>query len=83
MSVRDGVDPQDVPETETDKVPAGYFVLEYAAVHGDRAGLGGVLGPIPKPRPGYVLLSCGTGIYIDFRNDGEKWRISDVRYKEC
>ena len=40
MSVRDGVDPQDVPETETDKVPAGYFVLDTRRSTATAPGLG-------------------------------------------
>ena len=82
-AVCDTVDRKDVPETVGYSLPDGYFLVEYAVVDGSVARVTGVLGPVPKPRPGFVMLGCGTGYYIDLTVDGATWKITKVLYREC
>jgi hypothetical protein len=81
-AMRRGVAREEVPETVENLVPAGYFLLKEAEVRGDRARIGGVLGPIPQPKP---LLSNGCGIeyYIDLRAKGMSWEIVHVQLRAC
>jgi hypothetical protein len=77
------VERKDVPETTGFSLPSGYFLLEYAAIDGYLARVAGVLGPVPKPKPGVIMLACGTGYYIDLRVDGTSWTITNVMLREC
>ena len=82
-AVCDTIERKDVPETQDFSLPGGYFRLEDAAIDGDLARVAGVLGPVPKPKPGVIMLACGTGYYIDLRVDGTSWKITSVMYREC
>jgi hypothetical protein len=77
------VERKDVQDTKVFSPPSGYFLVEYAVIEGRLARVAGVLGPVPKPRPGVVMLACGTGYYIDLSIDGTSWKITNVMLREC
>jgi len=82
-AIRSGVAREEVPETIENVVPAGCFLLKEAEVRGDRARIGGVLGPIPSPRPGLVMMNCGTRYHVDLRAKGMSWEIVRVTLEAC
>jgi len=58
-----------------DQLPAGYARLDTLKVTGDTADVRLWLGPIPKPQPGVLLLSCGTGYTFRLQRQNGVWRI--------
>jgi hypothetical protein len=77
------VERKDVRDTKEFSLPGGFFLVEYAVIEGHLTRVAGVLGPVPKPKPGVIMLACGTGYYIDLSVDGTSWTITNVMLREC
>jgi hypothetical protein len=83
-ALRPVVEMKDVPQTAEATLPAGYVELRRAEVHGDTASVTFWRGPVPKPRPGVMLLSCGTGTTLLFKRDASgAWQPNGMSVSVC
>jgi hypothetical protein len=73
-----------LPNGEEESLPRGYLRLDTVDVHGDQANLAFWTGPVPKAKPGTVLLDCGTGYtYQLTRGAGGKWKVANAGMSQC
>jgi hypothetical protein len=72
-----------VPETEELSLPEGYFVVKTFDLQAGRGTLSGLLGPVPKPRPGVPLLACGTTYRIALSKVSGEWKANIVGITVC
>ena len=61
----------------------GQLLLQSAVVGPNVATISGRLGPVPRPRSGEVLLSCGTGLTVVFEKVGADWQQRELQTLEC
>ena len=64
-------------------LPAGYVELRRVEIAGNDARVTLWRGPIPKAKPGEVLLSCGTGTTYTYRRDAGGWWKRTERRSRC
>jgi hypothetical protein len=60
----------------------GSFRLDEIDIRTDSAYISGVLGPIPKPKPG-IMLACGTEYKTWLKRDGSGWRVLGSSITVC
>jgi hypothetical protein len=78
------LDPDAVPQTAEATFPAGYLRIDSATLSGDEARVRLWKGPIPKAKPGVVLMDCGTGLSFQLkRGSGGIWTISSRGITLC
>jgi hypothetical protein len=78
------IDLADVPQTAEATFPAGYLRIDSATLSGDEARVRLWKGPIPKAKPGVVLMDCGTGLSFQLkRGSGGIWTISSRGITLC
>jgi hypothetical protein len=63
----------EIVETKEYSLPQGYLVLKSAKIDGDTAVVTVLAGPVPKPTPGVITLSCGTTTKMTFTRKDGKW----------
>jgi hypothetical protein len=73
----------DVVETKEFSLPRGHVVLKSAKIDGDTAEVTVLVGPVPKPQPGVLLLACGTTTTILFTRKDGKWEPGMRRVTVC
>jgi hypothetical protein len=73
----------DVPRSEEDELPTGYFVLETVRIAGDEAIFAGRLGPVPRRRPGLMIDNCGTGFRISMNRREGRWVVGPMEIEKC
>ncbi|HWS71405.1 MAG TPA: hypothetical protein VN605_04795, partial [Thermoanaerobaculia bacterium] len=61
------------PWSDTVSLPADYARLDQLAIDGDKATAKVWLGPVEKPKPGVMSMSCGTGMTIYFERRNGAW----------
>ena len=72
------------PTAETESLPEGYARLDRAEIEGDTATVTFWYGPIPKPRPGELLMACGSGhTYIFKRDETGSWTLANQSVTVC
>jgi hypothetical protein len=65
-------------------LPAGYARLDALDVNGDKATVRLWTGPIPKPLPGVINMSCGTGHTFNLTRDTNGvWKITSRGLTVC
>ena len=65
-------------------LPAGYARLERVEISGNTAVVTLWYGPIPKPEPGQILLSCGTGYTYNLERDANgEWQVKTFGVAAC
>ena len=70
--------------TDAPELPAGYARLDALDVSGDKATVRLWTGPIPKPPPGVISMSCGTGHIFNLTRDANGvWRITSRGIVQC
>lgn len=70
------------PDSEN-SLAAGEFRIDEIDMRSDSAHIAGVLGPIPKRKPGVILLACGTGYKLWVGREGSGWRVLDASLLVC
>lgn len=74
----------EVPENEDQSLPEKHLLLDEVRVDQDQARFRAVLGPVPKPRPGQILLACGTRYFLTLRRNEEGvWDVAETAMAEC
>jgi hypothetical protein len=67
-----------------EELPQGYLRLTEATWEGNQATVRVTTGPIPKPAPGALNLSCGTTRSYRLQRDGDgKWTIVSRGISTC
>lgn len=66
-----------------ESLAAGEFRIDEIDMRSDSAHIAGVLGPIPKPKPGMIMLACGTEYKLWLGRDGLGWRVLDASLTVC
>src|SRR5207253_9101567 len=61
------------PSSDTVSLPPDYARLDQFTVDGDQASVKVWLGPVEKPQPGVMSMSCGTGMTINFERRNGQW----------
>ncbi|HEY0594018.1 MAG TPA: hypothetical protein VGF40_19765 [Thermoanaerobaculia bacterium] len=74
---------REVIETETESFPARHLLLDRLEVHGDRASVSALLGPVPKAKEGEILLACGTRYSFTMRREGSAWKVGMMSVAIC
>jgi hypothetical protein len=70
--------------TDAPELPAGYARLDALEVNGDKATVRLWTGPIPKPQPGVINMSCGTGHTFNLTRDvNGVWKITSRGLTVC
>jgi hypothetical protein len=83
-SRRTVIDPDAVTQTAEDSLPPGYLRLDSVTVAGDEARVQLWSGPIVRPKPGEMLLSCGTGLRFQLKRETDgTWTISSRGITVC
>jgi hypothetical protein len=78
------LDSDAVPQTAEATFPAGYLRIDSATLSGDEARVRLWKGPIPKAKPGVLLMDCGTGLNFQLkRGSGGIWTISSRGITLC
>jgi hypothetical protein len=78
------IDRADVPQTSVAMMPGGYLRIDSATISGDEVRVRLWKGPIPKGKPGALLMDCGTGLTYQLKRglDGT-WTITSRGISQC
>lgn len=78
------IDLQAVPQTADVSMPAGYLRIDSATSSGEEITVKLWRGPIPKAKPGILLLDCGTGLTFTLKRAGDGvWKIVSRGVSQC
>jgi hypothetical protein len=73
-----------LPETDEATLLEGYARLDKIVVEGDTASVTVWTGPIPKPRPNVMIMSCGAGHTVRLRKDATgAWIVDGMSVVVC
>lgn len=73
----------EVAETDAASFPAGHLLLQTLEVNGDSASVSALLGPVPKAKPGEILLDCGTRYSFTMTRAGGVWKVGAMSIAVC
>jgi arylsulfatase A-like enzyme len=81
---RPTIDLKSVPQTSEASLPAGYLRIDSATLSGDEVSVRLWKGPIPKAKPGVILMDCGTGISFQLKRGSDgTWTIASRGISQC
>ena len=72
-----------VRSSEIEGLLKGQLLLQGESTGPNLASLSGRLGPVPRPQPGVMLLSCGTGLTVVFERVGTEWQQRELQTLDC
>ncbi len=65
---------KEMPASPGLNLPAKYFLLKSFQLSNDRGALTGTLGPVFAPKPGVILMACGTTFKLDLDRSTGTWQ---------
>ncbi|MEO6259939.1 MAG: HAD family acid phosphatase [Thermoanaerobaculia bacterium] len=82
--VRAIIEADQVPQSATESLPAGFARLDRLELSGDSARITLWYGPVPKALKGQVLLNCGTGYTLELQRGSDgAWTVSSRGVSVC
>lgn len=78
------IDLEAVPQSAEATLPAGYLRIDSVTLSGGEGSVRVWRGPIPKAKPGLILLDCGTGLAFQLKRSSDGiWTISSRGISQC
>ncbi|MBK5259341.1 MAG: alkaline phosphatase family protein [Thermoanaerobaculia bacterium] len=72
------------PLVESSDLPEGHVRIDRAEVSGNKAAVNIWTGPIPKAKPGEILLDCGKGHMFQLeKNTDGRWVVTGIGVSVC